>query len=240
MKELSLVKTRNVLEAENLIDYLLERPKTEMVGLGLIYGQPGLGKSRFARQTAIQNDYIYLRLEATMTGKSFAIKLLEVIRYHLGMSQLAIRGTANEVFNKSLSILRNYDNKVIIIDEIDYAFKSKKILGSIRDIVDETLSVIVLVGMANAKEMLLKADAHYFDRCNYFCEFKELSEMDIRNICNQISDVKIDESIIRIIKKKTKGNIRKLIKALYTIENSAQAYNLTEFGIEQLKYIKMA
>jgi replication-associated recombination protein RarA len=239
MKELSLIKTRNVKEADKLIDYLLNRPKTEMVGLGLIYGPPGLGKSRFAKQKAIMEDYIYLRLEATMTAKSFAIKLLEVIRYHLGMSQVKIRGTANEIFNRTLNILKNYDNIVIIIDEIDYAFRSQKILGSIRDIVDETLSVVILVGMTDAKEKLLLADSHYFDRCNYFCEFKEITESDIKSICSQISDVKIEDSIIRIIKQKTKGNIRKLIKALYSIETNAKNNNLSVFGIEQLKSLEI-
>ena len=239
MKELSLIQTRNVKEADKLIDYLLNRPKTEMVGLGLIYGPPGLGKSRFAKQKAIMEDYIYLRLEATMTAKSFAIKLLEVVRYHLCMSQVKIRGTANEIFNRTLNILKNYDNIVIIIDEIDYAFRSQKILGSIRDIVDETLSVVILVGMTDAKEKLLLADSHYFDRCNYFCEFKEITESDIKSICSQISDVKIEDSIIRVIRQKTKGNIRKLIKALYSIETNAKNNNLSVFGIEQLKSLEI-
>ena len=62
MREYTLAKTNNVKKGYELFDYLINRPKTEMVGLGLIYGPPGLGKSRFARQTAIQNNYIYFRM----------------------------------------------------------------------------------------------------------------------------------------------------------------------------------
>ena len=234
MREYSLAKTQNVHKAYELIEYLKNRPKTEMVGLGLLFGEPGLGKSRFARQASIQNDYIYFRLEATMTAKSFASRLLEMIYFHFGMPKIGFRGTANELLKRCLDILQNYENTIIVIDEVDYAFKSKKILGSIRDIVDETLSIIILVGMADAKEKLLIADAHYFDRCNFFCEFKSLSINDMILLCKDVCDVEIDESVIRHLSKKTKGNIRKLIKTLYSLESFAKAQNITVIKPEHL------
>jgi len=234
MKEYALVKTKNVKEAERLISYLHKRPITEMVGLGLIYGAPGLGKSRFARQSAIQNDYIYIRLESTMTAKAFAVKLLEKIHYHFEISSSNARGTANEIFNKSLSILQNYPNTVIVIDEIDYAFKSSKVLGCIRDIVDETFCIVILVGMGDAKEKLLRANSHYFDRCNFFCEFTKLSEDDTKLICREISEVKLNSALIKHLTVKTKGNIRKLVKVLYTVEDIAKSKKITEMGLQDI------
>lgn len=234
MKENGLAKIGNVRKANELIEYLKNRPKTEMVGLGLIYGQPGLGKSRFARVSAIQNDYIYFRLEASMTLKNFAIKLLEMIHYHFDMPKTTIKGNANQILNKAIEVLRNYANTVIVIDEIDYAFNSRKILGTIRDIVDETLSIVILVGMSDAKEKLLSLDSHYFDRCNFFCEFKPLSPDDIQLICKEICDVKIDPLVIKYLSNKTNGNIRKLIKILYSLENLATRDNLEEISIEHL------
>ncbi len=234
MREYTLVKTKNVIRAYDLFDYLIKRPKTEMVGLGLIYGPPGLGKSRFARQSAIQNDYIYFRLEATMTAKSFAGRLLERIYYHFGMPKIGVRGTANDIFQRCVDILSNFENTVIVIDEIDYAFKNKKILGSIRDIVDQTLSIVVLVGMSDAKESLLSADAHYFDRCNFFCQFKPLEIDDLILLCKEVCEVKVDDTVIQFIAKKTKGNIRKFIKSLYSLENLAESQDLTHIKPEHL------
>ncbi len=234
MREYTLVKTKNVIRAYDLFDYLIKRPKTEMVGLGLIYGPPGLGKSRFARQSAIQNDYIYFRLEATMTAKSFAGRLLERIYYHFGMPKIGVRGTANDIFQRCVDILSNFENTVIVIDEIDYAFKNKKILGSIRDIVDQTLSIVVLVGMSDAKESLLSADAHYFDRCNFFCQFKPLEIDDLILLCKEVCEVKVDDTVIQFIARKTKGNIRKFIKSLYSLENLAESQDLTHIKPEHL------
>lgn len=237
MREYTLVKTKNVIRAYDLFDYLIKRPKTEMVGLGLIYEPPGLGKSRFARQSAIQNDYIYFRLEATMTAKSFAGRLLERIYYHFGMPKIGVRGTANDIFQRCVDILSNFENTVIVIDEIDYAFKNKKILGSIRDIVDQTLSIVVLVGMSDAKESLLSADAHYFDRCNFFCQFKPLEIDDLILLCKEVCEVKVDDTVIQFIAKKTKGNIRKFIKSLYSLENLAESQDLTHIKPEHLSTI---
>ncbi len=234
MREYSLARTSNVRKAEELFTYLQKRPKTEMVGLGLIYGPPGLGKSRFARQTAIQNDYIYFRLEATMTAKAFAIKLLERIHQHFGMQSLKVRGTGSEIFSRVTDILENYNDIVIVIDEIDYAFRSQKILGSIRDIVDETLTTIVLVGMTDAKSKLLALDSHYFDRCNFFCEFKPMTKDDIKLLCDEICDVKLTDPLVQHLSKKTKGNIRKLVKSLYSIEDIAKERNLTTISPEHM------
>ncbi len=45
MRERILAETENVRGAKKCVAYLQDRPKTEMVGLGLLYGAPGLGKT---------------------------------------------------------------------------------------------------------------------------------------------------------------------------------------------------
>lgn len=72
----NLIQTINVIKAQECIDFLLTRPKQEIVGLGMLYGKPGLGKTTFATRTAFRNGYTYLRLEATSTPKTFAKELL--------------------------------------------------------------------------------------------------------------------------------------------------------------------
>ena len=92
MNENILAKTENVKRATKVIDFLLNRPLTEMVGLGLIYGPPGLGKSRFAQQTAIQSNYIYIKLRSTITPRSFALKLLEEVASHFRIPSVKMNG----------------------------------------------------------------------------------------------------------------------------------------------------
>jgi len=239
MKQERMAVTENVKKSVSMLKYLMNRPKLEMVGLGLIYGAPGLGKSRFARRFAMQNDMMYIRLESTSTAKSFAVDLYDLLCRRYNLSEGQARGSANKIFNMCIDILNDADDPIIFIDEIDYAFsyQNKPLLGAIRDIVDETLSIIVLVGMQDAKKQLLKANAHYFDRCNYFVQFQNLTEKDIGNVFAEISDVKVEYEVVKQIKAATSGTLRKVIKLLHAIEKIAKAKSLESVTLKDVKGI---
>jgi Cdc6-like AAA superfamily ATPase len=238
MKQEKLAMTDNVRKSVVMLNYLLKRPKLEMVGLGLIYGAPGLGKSRFTRRFAIQNDFMYMRLESTSTAKTFLVDFYNLLarRYNIGERP---RGTANKILKMCIEVLHDANDPVVFIDEIDYAFTStnRALLGAIRDIVDETLTVIVLVGMQDAKKQLLRANAHYFDRCNYFVEYKKLNVHDINNIFSEISDIEVTDAAIKRIAKATDGTLRKAIKILHAVEKIAAAKGLKQIDEKDIRGI---
>ena len=238
MKHEKVAQTQNVISAINCIKYMQGRPKTEMVGLSLIYGAPGLGKSRFAKRFAIQNDLIYIRLESTETAKSFAVKMHRKIseKYHLSE---VVRGSTNKIFDHCIQTIHDVeDDLIIFVDEIDYAFRDRKLLGAIRDIVDKTLAVIILVGMQDAKKQLLRANAHYFDRCNYFVEFNSLSLKDVKLVCDTVADIELDEGAIKYLHQTSKGTLRKIIKLLYAIETVAQAKSLKKVQYKDIRGVE--
>ena len=148
------------MEADACISFLINRPKLEMVGLGLLYGRPGSGKTTYAQRMAFREGYLYLRLEATTTPKSFAQQLLLALYKRFNLGQHLPYGTANNLCQRCLGILEDRADTVIVIDEIDYAFKHESLLGAIRDIVDERLCVVILVGMQNAKDLLAQINPH--------------------------------------------------------------------------------
>ncbi len=218
MKE-TLSMIQNVKRAQGTIDILLNRPRSEMVGLGLIYGAPGLGKTRFAKRTAFkkENGYIYMQLEACMTQKSFLRKLLEILQIYYSVPA-PIKGSKQKLFDDVVDLLRAAPDTVIFIDEVDYAFRDKEILSAIRDLVDLTLVTIVLFGMQDAYNSLLKANAHYFDRCNAFCEFQSLSASDTALICKDVAEIEMDVEVVNWIHNNCRGTIRKVIKNINYFE----------------------
>ncbi|MDD2636495.1 MAG: ATP-binding protein, partial [Bacteroidales bacterium] len=127
-------------------------------------------------------------------------------------------GTANNLLKLILRTLEDHKDTVIVIDEIDYAFGHEKLLGAIRDIVDETLTVIILVGMQNARDRLSQVNAHYFDRCNYFYEFQYISRQDIAMVAREVMDVEVTDEVIEKIDFNSGGNMRKAMKVMYIIE----------------------
>lgn len=222
MKQNKLVAINNVIEADECIRFLINRPKMEMVGLGMLYGAPGLGKTTYAQRMAFQRGYIYLRLESTTTPKAFMVALLSALYRKFRLGAMIPSGTANNLLQLILHILEDHKDTVIVIDEIDYAFTHEKLLGAIRDIVDETLTVVILVGMQNAMDRLSQINAHYFDRCNYFYEFQFLSKRDIGMVAREVMEVEVTEEVIEKIDFNSGGNLRKAMKVMYIIESSCQ------------------
>ncbi len=220
MKQNQLIKISNVVEADQCINYLINRPQTEMVGLGLLYGRPGLGKTAFAQRIAFQRGYIYLRLEAFTTAKTFSVKLLTTLYEHFSINDVVPTGTTDNVFKLCIEILEDHPETVIIIDEIDYAYKHPKLLGSIRDIVDETLVIVILVGMQTARDHLSRLNEHYFDRCNAFVEFKPATKKDIRLIAHEIMEIPVTDLMVTQIYENCRGNLRKAIKMMYSQETN--------------------
>jgi len=220
MQQGKLITTANVVKADRAIAYLKRRPKLELVGLGLVYGKPGLGKSTWASRTAFSKGYIYLRLESTTTPKNFAQRLLSSLASRYNYGNVPTCGATNTVFKRCMAILENHEDAVIIVDEIDYAFSNKQLLGAIRDIVDETLAIVILVGMQNAKEKLLQVNEYYFDRCNVFCEFNSSDKKDISELCRQVMDKTPNEAMKEMIYRESTGNLRRAVKLIYGVENA--------------------
>jgi len=217
MKANKLVQIKNVIRADACIQFLMNRPKTEMVGLGLIYGKPGLGKTTYASRISYMRGYIYMRLESTTTPKSFAVDLLTALYRRFDLGEFIPSGTTNNIFKYCLKLLDDNPETVIVIDEIDYAFKHDKLLGAIRDIVDETLTIVVLVGMQDARN-----NRHYFDRCNYFYEFNKVGKDDIRKIAKEVMEIPVDEDVVNKISFNCEGNLRRAVKIMYIIERAKE------------------
>jgi len=55
-----------------------------------------------------------------------------------------------------------------------------------------------------------------------------------------VASVKLSKDIVKYLHGKTKGNIRKLVKSLYSIEGIAAGLKVNEFGLEHLQQANIA
>jgi DNA transposition AAA+ family ATPase len=236
MKTRQLVEIENVKGANRVLKNLLERTRTENVGLGLLYGRAGLGKTRWASKTAQDNGYVYLRLESNITPKDFLRRLLLKL-LEKTMPYYEVRGTQNEIYNQILDILQRDQDIVIVVDEVDYGFSNERILASIRDLADQSLVTFVLVGMERAKEKLMRLNAHYFDRCNGFFEFKPLSSDDAEKIIKELCEVEVDKQIAKFIHSKCNGTMRIVNKYIDAIERIGKRMKKQALCYDEVKDI---
>jgi hypothetical protein len=236
MKTMQLVETENVKNANKVLKNLLERTRTEIVGLGLFYGSAGRGKTRWRVKTAQEKGYIYIRLETNTTLKDFLKELL----FRLSNRSIPydkIKGPINTIYGQVLELLQNDSNLVLFIDEVDFAFKNVRILSTIRDLVDMSLATIVLIGMEKAKDMLMQMNSHYFDRCVAIYEFKPLNKGCTELLVNSVCDIRVDSETIDYIHSKCNGTARIINKYIDGIERIARRMKKDSLQFDEIKEI---
>ena len=220
------VKTTNVKNFISLVENLLNKPKN-IPKMGLIYGEPGLGKSQTALWLACKYDAIYLRATNLMTGRwlleEIAKEMDEIPRY-----------LTSDNFNIVVKKLKQ-SPQVIFIDEIDYLMNNYKTIETLRDIHDETDCPIIFVGMGLAHKKLERYK-HLFDRFSEIVKFETFSMQDLKQIFDQLSEVCINIDAIEIIHKKY-NRFRQIVQLINQLEIIGKDNNLQEINLDVIKEI---
>ena len=222
----TLVKTQNVKNFIGLVENLLNKPKN-IPKMGLIYGEPGLGKSQTALWLACKYDAIYLRATNLMTGRWL---LEEIVKE---MDEIP-RYLTSDNFNLIVQKLKQKP-QLIIVDEIDYLMNNLKTIEILRDIHDETDCPIIFVGMGLAHKKLERYK-HLFDRFSEIVKFETFGVNDIAQIINQLAEIKFTADSIEYIHKKY-NHFRQIVQRINQLEIVAKDNNLEEITLDVIKEI---
>lgn len=220
------VKTTNVKNFIGLVENLLNKPKN-IPKMGLIYGEPGLGKSQTSLWLACKYDAIYLRATNLMTVRwlleEIAKEMDEIPRY-----------LTSDNFNL---IVQKFKQKpqLIIVDEIDYLMNNLKTIEILRDIHDKTDCPIIFIGMGLAHKKLEKYK-HLYDRFSEIVKFETFGVNDISQIINQLAEIKFTTDSIEYIHKKY-NRFRQIVQLINQLEIIAKDNNLTEINLDIIKDI---
>ena len=220
------VKTTNVKNFIGLVENLLNKPKN-IPKMGLIYGEPGLGKSQTALWLACKYDAIYLRATNLMTGRwlleEIAKEMDEIPRY-----------LTSDNFNLIVQKLKQKP-QLIIVDEIDYLMNNLKTIEILRDIHDETNCPIIFIGMGLAHRKLERY-THLYDRFSEVLKFETFGINDIGQIINQLSEIPFTPDTVEYIHSKF-NRFRQIVQLINQMENFAKDNNLDEITKEIMEQI---
>ena len=218
------VKTKNVKGFINLMNNL-SKTSREVPKMGLVYGDPGLGKTQTALWWATKNNAIYVRAQNKMNSRW----LLEKIVYELGE---APKCKISVLFDQCVNHLR-MQPQIIIIDEVDYLVDRSSAIETLRDIHDLAGVPIVLIGMQKAKQRL-GTYKHLYDRISEIFEFNTFNQDDVDIIVDELSEVKITQEAKDLIFQKT-NRFRQLIKSISVLENLSVTNGLTKIDEKHVK-----
>ena len=220
------VKTNNVRNFIGLIENLQNKPKN-IPKMGLVYGEPGLGKSQTALWLACKYDGIYIRASNLMTSRWL---VEEIVRE---MDELP-RYLTSDNFNVVIGKL-SQKPKIIFVDEIDYLMNNYKSVETLRDIHDKTDCPIVFVGMGLAHRKLERYK-HLYDRFSEIVKFETFGVNDIAQIINQLAEIQFTPESIEYIHKKY-NRFRQILQLTNQMEIFAKDNNLTEINLEVIQHI---
>ena len=220
------VKTTNVKNFIGLVENLINKPKN-IPKMGLVYGDPGLGKSQTALWLACKYDGIYLRASNLMTGRW----LLEEMVKELDEIP---RSLTSDNFNIVVKKLKQ-KQQMIFIDEIDYLMNNYKTIETLRDIHDETGCPIIFIGMGLAHRKLERYK-HLYDRFSEILKFETFGVNDLSQIIGQLSEIPFTHDAVEYIHSKF-NRFRQIVQLINQMETFARDNNLTEINMEVISQI---
>lgn len=210
------VKTNNVKRFITMMNNLQNRAEG-VPGMGLVYGEPGLGKSQAINWWAFKNDAIIVRCTQLITAKWL---LTEILDYMSEIKPYSVSDCFNEVIRNLLITPR-----VLIVDEIDYLTIDSKAVETLRDIHDKTNVPVILVGMSNANSRLKKF-SHLYDRLSEIVKFEKFSKNDIKTIVKELSEIEMTDCAIKYIYSNL-NRFRQIVKVINKAEILAKANGLS-------------
>ena len=218
------IKTQNVKNFIGLVENLQNKPKN-IPKMGLVYGEPGLGKSQTALWLACKYDAIYLRATNLMTGRWLLEELVKEL-------DEIPRFLTSDNFNLVVKKLKQ-DPKIIFIDEVDYLMNNYKTIETLRYIHDETDCPIIFVGMGLAHKKLERYK-HLFDRFSEIVKFETFSVNGLKQIFDQLSEITVNIDAIEFIHKEY-NRFRQIVQLINQLEIVAEENNLTEITLDIVK-----
>ena len=211
------VKTNNVKRFITMMNNLQNRAEG-VPGMGLVYGEPGLGKTQAIKWWAFKNDAILIRYNQMMSARWL---LKEILDYMSEIKPYSISDSFNEVIRNLILTPR-----VLIVDEVDYLTMDKnKSIEILRDIHDKTNIPVVLVGMTNAHSRLKKF-SHLYDRLSEIVKFERFSKADIKTIVKELSEIELTDCAIKYIYSNL-NRFRQIVKVINKAETIAKANGLS-------------
>ncbi len=216
-------RTSNVNNFISAMTRLLKR-EDGIPGMALVYGEPGLGKTRTTLWWCAQNDGVFIRTKKLMTGRW----LLEEVVAELG--EAPMRRTS-DLFRQAVDQLLEKP-RTLFIDEADYLAHDARVIETLRDLHDTTGTPLVLIGMDQADKKLMRFK-HLYDRFSEIVRFTPLSAQDVKSVAEQMCEVRLADDAVSYIHNQA-NRFRRVVVWLYKAEAIAKANSIKEVEMKHL------
>lgn len=211
-----IVPVSNIARLSHASDALLNR-EPSLPGMGLIYGDTGLGKSTAVTWLTNRNNGVHIRAYATSTPSS----LLRTIAHELDLEPRRSNVETVEAIVRALA----ESGRPLFVDEADYLVNQQRTVETLRDIHDMATVPVVLIGMAGIQRKL-RSRPQLVGRIAQWVEFQPITLDDLRLMARELCEVGIADDLLAHLHDKTQGSIRQATVGMKHIELYGKAKSI--------------
>jgi len=197
----------------------------------LCQGEAGFGKTSTLEWHATQGGHVLLRAKSSWTLTAMMRELV------LAVGHQPI-GKNNELFHTVLSALAG-SSRTVIVDEVEHAMRDIRLIETLRDISDMTLTPIIVAGHAGTSAKL-KRYHQIFSRLSDVTDFGPATIGDVRVVCDRLAelkggkDLRFKDDLVEQIYIRTRGRMRDIKKAVANVEAIARRMGVEEIGLAEV------
>jgi Cdc6-like AAA superfamily ATPase len=234
-----LVSTTNTMAIMDAADAVSARlADSEIMGLGLIFGRPGLGKTATleafaARSAGAGLRVVFVRAMRHWTESSMLKALL------LACGQ-APDGYRKDLMFDQLEHTLKSNPAVFILDEVDAIAGKTTMIGMLKDIHDVTRSAILMVGEERV-DAILRRYASFYNRVNQaaLLQVGDHCADDVALVIAERCDCEVDDDVCDAIHAKTGGkSMRSVIDEIRDMETHARANDVSRISMADYRRIE--
>ncbi len=197
--------------------------------IGLIYGDFGLGKSETVRWRAAKDGNKIVRADLLWTPRDMLGAILNRFGEHVPHRTMERKDRLVEYLTRN--------PQTLYLDEATQIARSEKMVTTLRNLIDQTSSRLMLVGEPETDQQLRRYGAFY-SRLIVKCKFELLTVIDFELVAHKIFDGQgfdIDPDAIRMAHNATQANLREWMVLLSHLTNLKRAGKINKLNPDAIR-----
>lgn len=216
-----LTNVKRFLDATRVLD---ARGAPEACWL-LAEGEPGFGKTKTLMWYAMHHSPVFVRAKRDWSPNWMLHDIAHALAIKPAHSK---EGTFNAVLGELMQ-----RQCPLVIDEIDHAAASQRVLETLRDLTDMSETPLIAGGMKGARGMM-KAYKQVYSRVAEIVTFAPATVEDVKTLAATLTEAQIGDDMAAEVQKRTGGRLREVMNAIARVEVFARKHRgvvtLADYG----------
>lgn len=217
---------KNIRTLDEIVERLMNRD-LHLPGIASYTGPSGWGKSTAAAFVSARYQATYVEIRSTWTKKA----LLEALLKAMGITPAGTVSNMLDQVSEELGV----SQRPLILDEFDYAVAKEGLVDLVRDIYEQSMAPIVIIGEEKLP-MKLKRWERFDGRIMDWAQALPADIEDARVLNRHYTPgVTVEDDLLSVLVSMAGGSVRRIVTNLDRIANVARMEGTKSIGLSQWK-----